>query len=214
MELIAENITKQIRKNTVLKNVSLRLESGTVYGFVGRNGSGKTMLFRALSGLMGVSDGRILCDGKVLRRDLSVLPSLGIVLENVTLYPQLTGRENLKYLAGFRKQIGEPEIDAAIKRVGLNPEDKRTYRKYSLGMKQRLAVAQAIMEKPAVIMLDEPTNGLDEEGVALIRSLILEEKQRGALILLASHNRDDIRLLADRLYRIEGGVVTESEESA
>lgn len=128
------------------------------------------------------------------------------------LYPELTGLENLQYLAGLTKRIGVTEMKTALLRVGLDPKDKRPYRKYSLGMKQRLAIAQAIMEKPDVIMLDEPTNGLDEDGVAQIRSLILEEKQRGALILLASHNKEDIRLLADRLYRIESGVISQMED--
>lgn len=121
----------------------------------------------------------------------------------------MTGKENLKYLAGLTGRIGDEEITRALERVGLDPGDRRTYRKYSLGMKQRLAIAQAIMESPDVIMLDEPTNGLDESGVELIRKLIMEEKQRGAIVLLASHNRDDIRLLADRLYQIEAGELRE-----
>lgn len=211
MTLIAENATKTIRGRTVLRKVSLKLESGTVYGFMGRNGSGKTMLFRALSGLISLTEGTVTWEGKTLHKDLSVLPDLGLVLENVGLYPNLTGLENLTYLASLRRRIGEPELRAALTRVGLDPEDKRSYRRYSLGMKQRLAIAQAVMEAPAVIMLDEPTNGLDREGVELIRTLILEEKARGALILLASHNTEDVRLLADEIYRIENGVVTKEE---
>ncbi len=213
MLLSANHITKKIRGKTILQDISLQLEGGNVYGFVGRNGSGKTMLFRALSGLMAVSSGSVSIDGQVLRKDVSVLPSLGIVLENVGLYPDQTGMENLQYLARLRGLIGPDDIRTALVRVGLEPEDKRTYRKYSLGMKQRLAIAQAIMEKPDVIMLDEPTNGLDEDGVQLIRQLILEEKQRGALILLASHNKEDIRLLADHLFRIESGVISQEEVS-
>ena len=211
MNLIASNVTKAIRGRTVLRNVSLTLESGTVYGFVGRNGSGKTMLFRALSGLINLNEGTVRLDGMELHKDVAVLPSLGIVLENVGLYPNKTGMENLSYLAKLRGRIGEAEIRSALNRVGLDPKDTRSYRKYSLGMKQRLAIAQAIMERPAVIMLDEPTNGLDTEGVELIRTLILEEKARGALILLASHNREDISLLADKLFQIEDGVVSEAE---
>ena len=213
MLLSANHITKKIRGKTILQDISLQLEGGNVYGFVGRNGSGKTMLFRALSGLMAVSSGSVSIDGQVLRKDVSVLPSLGIVLENVGLYPDQTGMENLQYLARLRGLIGPEDIRTALVRVGLEPEDKRTYRKYSLGMKQRLAIAQAIMEKPDVIMLDEPTNGLDEDGVQLIRQLILEEKQRGALILLASHNKEDIHLLADHLFRIESGVISQEEVS-
>ena len=211
MLLEAKNICKTIRKKIILSDISLRLESGAIYGFVGRNGSGKTMLFRALSGLMTLTSGSVFWDGKELHKDFSVLPSKGIVLENVGLNPELTGMQNLQYFARLSGKAGPEDMRTALVRVGLDPDDKRTYRKYSLGMKQRLAIAQAIMEKPDVILLDEPTNSLDEDGVALIRSLILEEKQRGALILLASHNKEDIGLLADRLFRIEMGVVFEQE---
>lgn len=212
MELVVNSINKSIRGKTILSDVSLRLKSGNIYGFAGRNGSGKTMLFRALSGLMRIDSGSILLDGKTLHKDFSVLPSLGIILENAGLYPGLTGAENLLYLAGLTKRIGREEVLHAISRVGLDPEDKRTYKKYSLGMKQRLVIAQAIMEKPDVIMLDEPTNALDESGVEEIRKVILEEKERGALILVASHNKEDIRILADELYRVEGGRVERQGE--
>ena len=211
MILKSEHVSKTIKNARILKDINLELNGGTVYGFTGRNGSGKTMLFRALSGLMRLTEGTVTFDGKMLGKDFSVLPSLGIVLENVGLFPNMTGKENLKYLAGLTGRIGDKEITHALERVGLDPEDKRTYRKYSLGMKQRLAIAQAIMESPDVIMLDEPTNGLDDSGVKLIRNLIMEEKRRGAIVLLASHNRDDIRALADKLYHIESGVLNELE---
>ena len=211
MILKAEHVSKTIKGTRILKDINLELTGGTVYGFTGRNGSGKTMLFRALSGLMRLTEGTVTFDGKTLGKDFSVLPGLGIVLENVGLFTGMTGKENLKYLAGLTGRIGDKEITHALERVGLDPEDKRTYRKYSLGMKQRLAIAQAIMESPDVIMLDEPTNGLDDGGVELIRNLILEEKQRGAIVLLASHNRDDIRQLADKLYHIESGELKELE---
>lgn len=214
MKLVADKIGKSIKGNTILQEVSLELSGGKIYGFVGRNGSGKTMLFRALSGLMSVDTGSVSIDGKILHKDVSVLPSLGIVLENAGLFPNMTGRENLRYLADLQKRVGWEEIDNAIRRAGLDPEDKRLYRKYSLGMKQRLAIAQAIMEQPDVIMLDEPTNSLDEYGVEEIRKIITEEKERGAIVLLASHNKEDIRLLADELYRIDQGkVYAESREA-
>lgn len=205
MELRIENISKMIRGKSILKEISLSLHSGNIYGFVGKNGSGKTMLFRAISGLMRIDSGRIICDDKVLHQDFSVLPSQGIVLENAGLYPNMTGFDNLKYLADLTGKIGNKEIENAILRVGLDPKDKRTYKKYSLGMKQRLAIAQAIMEYPDVILLDEPTNALDEEGVSHIRKIILEEKSRGGIILIASHNSEDIRILADQKYYIENG---------
>lgn len=212
MELIADHIYKKIRGRVILSDVNLCLESEKVYGFAGRNGSGKTMLFRALSGLMRIDSGSVTLDGKILHKDFSVLPGLGILLENAGLYPDLTGAGNLLYLASLTKRIGRKEVTEAISRVGLDPEDKRVYKKYSLGMKQRLAIAQAIMEKPDVIMLDEPTNSLDEAGVGEIRKVILEEKERGALILVASHNREDIRILADELYRVEEGRVEKQGE--
>lgn len=211
MKLTAEHVYKTIRSAPILQDVTLTLEEGTIYGFVGRNGSGKTMLFRALSGLMKVTRGTVSLDGKVLHRDFSVLPSLGIVLEHVGMYPHLTGVENLRYLAGLTRRAREADIRTALERVGLDPNDKRAYRKYSLGMKQRLAIAQAIMEQPDVLMLDEPTNGLDDDGVRKIRDLILVEKARGAIVLLASHNREDIRILSDHLFRIEQGRLEELE---
>lgn len=212
MILTAENITKVIRGKTILDGISLEMHDGMVYGFVGRNACGKTMLFRALSGLMSVTEGQIKLDGRILYEDGAVLPGLGIIIENVGMYPEMTGYQNLAYLAGIRGSIGRAEIEEAMKRVGLDPADKRTYKKYSLGMKQRLAIAQAIMEKPGVIMLDEPTNALDREGVALVREVIQQEKQRGAMVLIASHNAEDIRLLADVVFEMENGRIIHSTE--
>lgn len=205
MILTAEHISKTIRGREILSDVSLELHNGKVYGFVGRNGSGKTMLFRALSGLMGLTSGTVRWGEQVLKQDFAVLPNLGIVLENVGLYPNLTGLENLRYLASIRKKCTQADLRVVLEQVGLDPDDKRTYGKYSLGMKQRLAIAQAIMEKPDVLMLDEPTNALDSEAVAQVRDIIVQEKKRGALVLLASHNYEDIRLLSDEVYRLENG---------
>lgn len=205
MELIVTNISKKIKRNVILSNISLYLKSGNIYGFVGPNGSGKTMLFRALSGLMKVDSGEIRLDEKVLKKDIDILPNLGIILENAWLYPEFTGMENLEMLAKVNKKVQREEIENTIRRVGLNPADKRLYRKYSLGMKQRIVIAQAIMEQPDILMLDEPTNALDENGIDKIRHIILEEKERGALILIASHNKEDITLLADQVFYINNG---------
>ena len=210
-KIIVKDVNKSIKGKKILNNINLELEGGLVHGFFGRNASGKTMLFRAIAGLITVDEGMIDVFGKRITDDNSFPDNMGIMIENIGLWKQLTGMETLRLIADIRNVIGTDEIRNALERVGLDPDDKRTYRKYSLGMKQRLAIAQAIMEKPDVILLDEPTNSLDEDGVALIRSLILEEKQRGALILLASHNKEDIGLLADRLFRIEMGVVFEQE---
>ena len=212
MELKAENISKKIRGKVILDNIDLTLTSGNVYGFVGRNGSGKTMLFRALSGLMKIDTGIIYLDDRILGKDFSVLPSLGMIIENTGMYPEYTGFTNLKILAGIKKIIGKEKIKETLNRVGLLPDDKRTVRKYSLGLKQRLAIAQAIMEKPDIIMLDEPTNGLDEKGVQLIREIIAQEKERGALILLASHSAEDIKLLSDEVFHISEGKIINKEE--
>lgn len=209
MILTAKHISKAIRGREILSDVSLELHSGKVYGFVGRNGSGKTMLFRALSGLMGLTSGTVRWGERVLKQDFAVLPNLGIVLENVGLYPNLTGLENLRYLANIRKKCTQEDLRAVLERVGLDPDDRRTYGKYSLVMKQRLAIAQAIMEQPDVLMLDEPTNALDSEAVAQVRGIITQEKERGALVLLASHNYEDIRLLSDEVYRLESGRLRE-----
>lgn len=208
MKLEANGITKRIRKKIILDNINMSMNSGNIYGIVGRNGSGKTMLFRALSGLMKIDSGSIVLDNKELHKDINVLPNLGIVIENAGLYPELTGLDNLKMLAKLKNKISEDDIINTIERVGLNPKDKRPYRKYSLGMKQRIIIAQAIMEKPDIIMLDEPTNALDEEGVDEVRKIILEEKERGALILLASHNKEDIKLLADKVFYIQNGKIS------
>jgi ABC-2 type transport system ATP-binding protein len=214
MELLVNDISKSIKQKRILSHITLQLQSTSIYGFIGSNGSGKTMLFRALSGLMSVDSGSILLDGKVLRKDFSVLPSLGIILENAGLYPSLTGMENLRYLAKLKGKIKDQEIREAILRVGLDPNDRRTYKKYSLGMKQRLAIAQAVMEKPDIIMLDEPTNSLDDEGIKRIRNVILEEKKRGALILVASHNKEDIRIMADQLYQMKEGEISLIEKES
>lgn len=213
MKLIAENVTKYIGKKEILKDINLTMEAGHIYGFIGKNGSGKTMLFRALSGLMHISSGEIRLDNQVLHKDIKVLPSLGIIIENAGLYPELTGLNNLRLLAKINRKIGDTEIYNAIRRVGLDPDDKRPFRKYSLGMKQRIIIAQAIMESPDIIMLDEPTNALDIEGIDEIRNIIMEEKERGALILIASHNTDDITLLADTVYSICNGLIEESGEN-
>lgn len=211
MKLIIDHISKTIKGRTILDDINLKFENGKVYGFVGRNGSGKTMLFRAVSGLMNIDSGKIVLDDKILHKDMEVLPSLGLIIENAGLFGEYTGYKNLKLLANINKKIGDKEIKEAILSVGLDPDDKRTYKKYSLGMKQRLVIAQAIMEKPDIILLDEPTNALDEKGVREIRDIIKKEKDRGALILLASHNKEDIESLADKVYFMENGKIVREE---
>lgn len=207
-----ENVSKTIKNSEVLKDISLHFESGNIYGFIGRNGSGKTMLFRTVSGLIRPTSGSVKYNGKVLGSQLDIIPRMGLVIENVGLYPEFTGLQNLKMLAKINSLVGESEIREAIMRVGLDPNDRRTVRKYSLGMRQRIVLAQAIMERPDVLILDEPTNALDEDGVEQIRELIREEKERGALVLIASHNREDISCLCDKIYSMRAGVCRELAE--
>jgi ABC-2 type transport system ATP-binding protein len=210
MELIAENVNKTIDKKIILNDVSLKLRSGMIYGFVGRNGSGKTMLFRALSGLMSIDSGTVSLDGKVLHKDFDVLPELGIMIENAGLYPQLSGFDNLKRLSSIRKKVDDNTIWEYISTVGLDPDDKKPFRKYSLGMKQRLVFAQAIFEDQKILMLDEPTNAMDDSGVQMVRDILLERK-KDSIILIASHNREDIDLLADIKYRVSNGQFVKEE---
>lgn len=205
MKLIVKDISKKIDGAVILEHISFTAESGKIYGVLGRNGSGKTMLFRLLSGLMQIDSGSIELDEKKLGTDFGVLPNLGLTLEHAGMFPNLSAYENLKYLADIKGKIGKKEIYEAMERVGLDPKDSKKYGKYSVGMKQRVAIAQAIMEKPDIIMLDEPTSGLDTEGVMLIRNILKEERDRGALILLASHIKEDIDLLADCVFTIERG---------
>lgn len=213
MKLVLENISKKIKNKVILDNISIEFENSKIYGFVGRNGSGKTMLFRAICGLMKLDSGRILLDDKVLYKDMDILPNTGIIIENAGLYSEYTGLKNLQLLANINKKIGEDEVREALTRVGLDPDDKRTVRKYSLGMKQRLIIAQAIMEKPDIILLDEPTNALDENGVEEVRNIIQDERKRGAIILIASHNKEDIKLLSDKVFYMENGCIVKKEEN-
>lgn len=202
-----KNVSKKIKKAQILTDVNATFESGKIYGIVGRNGSGKTMLFRAISGLMK-SEGEIWLDDKRLGKDMKILPNLGLIIENTQMYPEFSAYNNLKLLADLNKKIGRKEIEDAISRVGLDPKDKRSISKYSLGMKQKVSIAQAIMEKPDILLLDEPTNGLDDESVKMFWDIMREEKKRGAIILLASHSKDDISELADEVYHMHKGCFT------
>ena len=207
-----DQFCKTIKKHTVLDRVNLSVEKGEIVGIVGYNGSGKTMLLRAIGGLIYPDSGTLRINGELMGKDISFPPSVGMIIENVGLWPYLNGMENLRMLAKIKNIIGDREIADTIRRVGLDPEDKRHYRKYSLGMKQRLVIAQAIMESPDLLLLDEPTNALDEGGVAEVRSLIAEERARGATVILASHNRDDIEQLCDRVYTMRAGTLSERED--
>lgn len=197
-------LSKIVGGREILKEINLSLEKGKIYGFFGHNGSGKTMLFRAICGLIKPTTGSVTINGKQLHKDISFPESVGVLIESPGFWSHYSGFGNLKILASIKNIVSDEDIKNAISRVGLSPEDDRVFKKYSLGMKQRLAIAQAIMEKPEIIVLDEPTNALDEEAVELVRSILLEEKARGATILLASHNKDDIEILSDLRFKVSG----------
>lgn len=207
------NLNKQIGSKRILRDINMNLDQGKIYGFFGRNGSGKTMLFRAVCGLIKPTTGEIQIGGKRLHKEISFPESVGVIIESPGFWHHYTGFQNLQLLASIKQVISTDEIKQAIARVGLDPDDRRTFKKYSLGMKQRLAIAQAIMEKPDLLVLDEPTNGLDEEGVELVRSILWEEKMRGAMILIASHNKEDLDLLSDIKFRIREGTLEQWVES-
>lgn len=203
------NYTKILKGKTVLSHINLTLEQGKTYGLFGHNGSGKTMLLRAVAGLIVPTEGTVTVFGETLGESVSFPSSMGLIIENIGFWPYYTGFDNLKIMASIRKKITDEEIRQAIRRVGLDPDDKRTYKKYSLGMKQRLGIAQVIMEKPDLILLDEPTNGLDEEGVEQFRRIIREEQERGATIILASHIKEELSLLCHKRYQMEDGLLKE-----
>lgn len=194
------DFTKKFGNNIILEKVNLKFESGNIYGFMGRNGSGKTVFLKSVCGFMEATEGTILLDGKVLKKDIEYLENMGFLIERPGFLGQWTAYENLRYIASIRRVVGKKEIEESLKIVNLDPNDKKKVSKYSLGMKQRLGVAQAIMENPDILILDEPMNGLDETGVELMRKILLELKQQGKLLLIASHYKEDIELLCDKVY--------------
>ena len=204
-----ENLTKTFGTQTVISDISMTLVSGKIYGLVGRNGSGKTVLLKCICGLTRLTSGRIILDGKVVGKDMEIPDNIGAIIETPGFIKSFSGYDNLKYLASVRKMIGKEEIVSAMEKAGLDPAMKKHVGKYSLGMRQRLGIAQAIMEKPDILILDEPTNGLDKKGVEEFRNLILAFKQEGKTIILASHNAEDVRLLCDNVSELDGGRLIE-----
>lgn len=208
--IIFKNVSKTIEEQTVLKDINLEIPERGIYGIVGRNGSGKTVLIKCLCGFMSVTEGEIWVGEKQVGRDVEFVEDIGFIIETPGFLPRESGYRNLKYLASIRNVAGKERIRECITMVGLDPDDKKWVGKYSLGMRQRLAIAQAIMENPDILILDEPFNGLDDHGVADMRELFLELKRLGKTILVASHNPEDIRLLCDRVYRMNAGVLEQA----
>lgn len=200
--VVVENIYKSFGKEHILKNVSLSIPPGTIYGVVGNNGSGKTVLMKCICGFMKCDSGKIYVNGKVVGKEVDFPDRLGVIIETPGFISSMSGYKNLKILASLKGRIGKEEIRDTMKMVGLNPDMKKNVAKYSLGMRQRLGIAQAIMEDPNVLVLDEPFNGLDKHGVVEIRALLHKLKNDGKAILLASHNAQDILELCDHVHDI------------
>ncbi|WP_054949013.1 ATP-binding cassette domain-containing protein [Numidum massiliense] len=207
--LKVSRLTKSFKKETVFENVNLELPSGSIYGFVGHNGSGKSVFFKVLCGILLPNKGTVSIFGQVLGKDIDFPDKVGAVIETPGFLPEYSGFKNLKYLASIRKLIGDDEVKTAMARVGLDPNSRKSVKKYSLGMKQRLALAQAIMERPQMLILDEPMNGLDKTGVKQIRELLLTLKAQGTTILLSSHMSADIHLLCDHVYEFDNKTLVE-----
>lgn len=202
-----ENYTKVIKGKTILDNVNYTFENGMIYGLYGRNGSGKTMLLRAIAGLIFPTQGRVMFDDKELHKDISFPPSVGIIIENTNMFPQYDAFTNLKILAKIKGIATDDDIREAIRTVGLDPESKDKVKTYSLGMKQKLAIAQAIFESPDLPLLDEPTNALDEKSIEDIRKVLIDKKNEGKTIIIASHNKEDLQILSDVTLHVESGAI-------
>ena len=205
-----ENVSKKFGADTALNNVSIEFESGKIYGIVGRNGSGKTVLFKTIIGFLKPTSGKVIVDGKEIGRDTDFADNIGIIIETPGFLSSYTGFKNLEYLASIKNVIGKKKIQEIMERVGLDPNSKKKVGKYSLGMRQRLGIAQAIMENPDILILDEPMNGLDNQGVEEVRGILLNLHDEGKAIILASHNKEDIEVLCDEVYEMDHGKLTAS----
>lgn len=207
MEIRVKNLSIGFDNQKVLDDINLTFTSGHIYGFMGRNGSGKTVLFKCICGFYIPDQGEIYLNNQKLHRDMEFMPNMGFLIERPGFIPGATGFDNLRYIASIRHLIGKDQIKTAISRVGLDPNSKKRVGKYSLGMKQRLGTAQAIMENPDILILDEPMNGLDDSGVELMRNLFMELRQEGKLILIASHYKEDLDIICDEKYYVRNGRV-------
>lgn len=207
LKIIIKDFTKKLSHNYVLNDINLELVSGKIYGFVGKNGSGKTMLMRAICGLILPTTGHVEIDGKILGKDISFPNNVGALIENPGFISSYSGFKNLKVLAQIKNKISNDKIIEALKDVGLEPNDKKSFRKYSLGMKQKLGIAAAIMEEPELLILDEPFNGLDEDSVDKVRNLILKRKSENNIIILSCHDSQEIEKLCDEIVEIKTGKI-------
>ena len=204
-----QNISLTIKKTEILKSISIEFERGKIHGLIGRNGSGKTMLMKCICGFVRPTEGTVSVAGKQIGKDCDFPENVGIIIETPGFIPYYSGYKNLKLLADLNKKIGKEDIRNSMTKVGLDPDLKRHVRKYSLGMRQRLGLSQAIMENPDLLILDEPMNGLDKDGVADMRKYLLDLKEQGKTILIASHSSEDIAVLCDTVCEMDKGVLTQ-----
>lgn len=203
-----KNLSLTIKKTKILKKINISFEKGKIHGLIGRNGSGKTMLMKCICGFIKPTEGEIIVNGKRIRKDCDFPDSVGIIIETPGFIPYYSGYKNLKLLADLNKKISKEQIKSAMNQVGLDPDLKRHVKKYSLGMRQRLGLAQAIMENPDILILDEPMNGLDNDGVNDMREYLLNLKEQGKTIIIASHSTEDIEILCDTVCKMDKGVLT------
>lgn len=206
-----KDLNLNIKGHQILSGVNMTMYEGKIYGLVGNNGSGKTMLMKCICGFVKPTSGEVIVNGEVIGRDVDYIKDTGIILENPEFIPYYSGLRNLKMLSEISKQADITKIRETMKICGLDPDLKLPVKKYSLGMRQRLGIAQAIMEDQSILILDEPMNGLDREGIAAVRTLLLEMKAKGKLILLASHNREDIAILCNEVFAIEKGMLEQND---
>ena len=207
-----KEVVKDIKGKRIIDHVTLHLESRKITRLKGVNGSGKSMLMRLISGLITPTSGSITINGKQLGKDITFPESVGILIENPAFLDTYSGFDNLKMLASIQNRIGEEEIRSILAKVGLDPQDKKKYRKYSLGMKQRLGIAAAVMENPDIIILDEPTNALDSDGVEMLKEILHEHRERGALLLISCHDLATLKELSDEMYLMESGALRPYQE--
>lgn len=207
-EVIVEDVSKSFQGKKVLSHISVNFKKGEIHGVIGRNGSGKTVLMKIICGLIHPDCGTVTVSGKKIGKEIDFPESVGAIIEAPGFLPHQSAYKNLCYLASLRGIIGKDRIRWAIESVGLNPDDKKPVGKYSLGMKQRLGIAQAIMEDPELLILDEPMNGLDNEGVRYMRDFLMSLRDNGKTIILSSHSQEDIDLLCDQVYLVDAGVLT------
>lgn len=213
MDIIdVKSVNLTLGKTQILKNINVSFEQGKIHGLIGRNGSGKTMLMKCICGFIKPTSGEITVDGKRVGKDVDFPKNMGIIIETPGFIPYYSGYKNLKLLAGLNNRIGKKEIMQSMEQVGLDPKLKRHVKKYSLGMRQRLGLAQAIMENPDLLILDEPFNGLDKDGVKDMREYLLSYKEQGKTILICSHSAEDIEVLCETVHEMDKGVISELEK--